>query len=330
MNQKTLPIHIYFGFALLVAVLLMPCAEALSIFSLDSYESYRVRLVLEVVNRGGPATNVKIQVPLLMTEHLPPYQTLRSFTFTPASRELRLRKAADGLSADLVLASLPRLGRLRVEFVYTFFNSAIEYHLERSGGSDWGDPAYLRAERGIESGDPQLKALAAALTQGCSTQLEKARKLFSYVNSNLTYDPQVQAEHSAVRTLQRKRGLCTDFSLLYIALCRAAGVPSRFVAGYRFAPRQVGYTETDLAPHAHAWAESYLPGLGWVVVDPTSFIYQNGAAVTSYEFFGRIAADDRHLFASYARAEKIDSTYLYQVSAPARILVTLRSMIRKL
>ena len=330
MKRKMKPAKILFGLALLT-VFWAAGTGAVSRFSLSHYQSYRVRQLLEIVNRGGPVSHLRVQFPLLMTEHLPPYQTLRSFTIAPAAarREIRLRQSANGQSAALELGSLPRGGRFLAEFSYTLFNAAIDYHLERCGGSDYGDPAFLKPEAGIEVGDPSLRALAAGLTRGCSNQLEKARRVFAFVNSRLTYDPARPGRHSAVLAWQRKRGVCTDFSLLYIALCRAAGIPSRFVAGFRFNPRKMGSAETDLAPYAHAWAESYLPGLGWTVVDPTSLRYQNGARVADFDFFGRIAADDCHLFASFDKDERINSTYIYAAANPARLQIGLRTTIRK-
>lgn len=58
-------------------------------------------------------------------------------------------------------------------------------------------------------------------------------------------------------------GTCRDFSLLFMEVCRAAGLAARFVSGYQ---------EGDVAAgehYLHAWAEVYLPGAGWRGYDPT-------------------------------------------------------------
>lgn len=65
------------------------------------------------------------------------------------------------------------------------------------------------------------------------------------------------------RTLAEGRGSCRDLSVLYVACCRALGVPARFVSGYQ--EGDPGGGERDL----HAWAEVYIPGGGWRGYDPT-------------------------------------------------------------
>lgn len=70
--------------------------------------------------------------------------------------------------------------------------------------------------------------------------------------------------HPAAVTWQQQSGTCRDFTVLFIAVCRAVGLAARFVSGY-----QEGDLESD-APHdLHAWAEVYIPGGGWRGFDPT-------------------------------------------------------------
>jgi transglutaminase-like putative cysteine protease len=81
-----------------------------------------------------------------------------------------------------------------------------------------------------------------------------------------------------------------SFSLLFCALARAAGIPSRPVAGC------LVYEERKV--RVHYWAEFYLPGFGWVPVDPA---LGDGARFGNYPdidtpdeyFFGNI--DSHHI-----------------------------------
>jgi Transglutaminase-like superfamily len=78
---------------------------------------------------------------------------------------------------------------------------------------------------------------------------------------HMTY---VRANESVASTvLARASGDCSEFSLLFVALSRAAGIPARRVVG-------LAATEADNAPAFgfHAWAEVALDG-HWVQVDPT-------------------------------------------------------------
>ena len=70
-------------------------------------------------------------------------------------------------------------------------------------------------------------------------------------------------------TMQQKKVSCRDITLLFIALCRHAGIAGRFVSGY-----QEGDPDTEKR-QLHAWVEVYIPGGGWRGYDPT-----HGLAVT--------------------------------------------------
>lgn len=64
-------------------------------------------------------------------------------------------------------------------------------------------------------------------------------------------------------TWSQKAGSCRDFTVLFVEVCRAAGLAARFVSGY-----QEGDPDNP-ERHLHAWAEVYLPGAGWRGFDPT-------------------------------------------------------------
>jgi len=71
-----------------------------------------------------------------------------------------------------------------------------------------------------------------------------------------------------------RRGVCQDFTNLFICLARLLGVPARYVCGYLY----TGPKSADLQPHqrageaSHAWVQLYLPQVGWRGFDPTSGI----------------------------------------------------------
>jgi transglutaminase-like putative cysteine protease len=70
------------------------------------------------------------------------------------------------------------------------------------------------------------------------------------------------APFPAGMTWTQQVGSCRDMAVLFIEVCRSAGLAARFVSGY-----QEG--NGDLERHLHAWAEVYLPGAGWRGYDPT-------------------------------------------------------------
>jgi transglutaminase-like putative cysteine protease/predicted glutamine amidotransferase len=66
----------------------------------------------------------------------------------------------------------------------------------------------------------------------------------------------------------RRRGVCQDFTNLFICLARLLGVPARYVCGYLLVG---GGSENRAQSQAsHAWAQVYLPEVGWKGFDPTN------------------------------------------------------------
>ena len=75
-------------------------------------------------------------------------------------------------------------------------------------------------------------------------------------------EPGVQ---SPATTLTNRAGSCRDFATLFIESCHYLGLAARFVSGYLYAP-----SLTAEQGSTHAWAEVYLPGVGWKGFDSTS------------------------------------------------------------
>jgi transglutaminase-like putative cysteine protease len=79
-------------------------------------------------------------------------------------------------------------------------------------------------------------------------------------------------ETTAFNAYVNRRGVCQDFTNLFICLARLLGVPARYVCGYVY----TGPKSAELLPHqrqgeaSHAWVQLYLPQVGWRGFDPTS------------------------------------------------------------
>ena len=89
-----------------------------------------------------------------------------------------------------------------------------------------------------------------------------------------TLDPGVFGQHSADEFwFDRKEGFCEHIASSFVILMRALGVPARVVTGYQGGERNAvdGFL-TVRQSDAHAWAEVWLSGRGWVRVDPTAAV----------------------------------------------------------
>jgi transglutaminase-like putative cysteine protease len=84
-----------------------------------------------------------------------------------------------------------------------------------------------------------------------------------------------------------RQGFCGHYASAFVTLMRAAGIPSRVVTGYQGGDwNSVGRYLTVRQSHAHAWAEVWLAGQGWVRVDPTGVVAPQRLTRDLYELLG--------------------------------------------
>jgi transglutaminase-like putative cysteine protease len=132
-----------------------------------------------------------------------------------------------------------------------------------------------RAKKLPARSNPRARELAGRLwAEGGSAEAMLRRTLAYFRGARFTYtlNPAPLARDSVDGFLfDTREGFCEHFSSAFVFLMRAAGVPARVVTGYQggdFNPydRALVIRQSD----AHAWAEVWLEGRGWVRVDPTS------------------------------------------------------------
>lgn len=123
--------------------------------------------------------------------------------------------------------------------------------------------SYLRSTRRTRA-DAALAALGEAVA--ARDGLDLAHGLARGVSAAIAYRPgETDAGTTAAEALALGRGVCQDHAHALIAAARAQGVPARYVSGYLHA-------SADGVPHeaAHAWAELWVAGIGWVGFDPAN------------------------------------------------------------
>jgi transglutaminase-like putative cysteine protease len=124
---------------------------------------------------------------------------------------------------------------------------------------------YLVEEPFIETDDPLVRHLALSLKAGNS--LATAKNIYRWINGSIRYVGYVKNNQGARQTLKTKQGDCTELMYLFVALCRAAGVPARGIAGFH-CPESAAL---DPAQY-HNWAEFYADGR-WRLCDPQKRVF---------------------------------------------------------
>ncbi len=124
---------------------------------------------------------------------------------------------------------------------------------------------YLPPEQYCESDDPDIVQLAQHLNT--ATPAATVENIFRWVASNITYTGYLKNPRGARYALKYKQGDCTEFMYLFMALCRAAGIPARGVGGYVVRKNAL----LDPAEY-HNWAEFYDGGV-WKIADPQKNVF---------------------------------------------------------
>ncbi len=120
--------------------------------------------------------------------------------------------------------------------------------------------AYLRATDPTRA-DAALAALAAQAQQ--TDALARAHAMAALVADHIAYRPGTTDAHTtAAEALAQGQGVCQDHAHALIAMARSTGMPARYVSGYLHAS-----ADGSLHEAAHAWAEVWADGLGWVGFD---------------------------------------------------------------
>lgn len=110
---------------------------------------------------------------------------------------------------------------------------------------------------------PYLKALCAELTEGLTDPLAKARAFYDFITLNMkyTYMPDYMVlENMAENCARNFTGDCGIFALLFLTLCRCAGIPAQWQSGLTAEPDFIG---------GHDWVRFYVEPYGWIFADPS-------------------------------------------------------------
>ena len=128
------------------------------------------------------------------------------------------------------------------------------------------DYAEFLAPTSLGPTDGAVKELAAAIVKGKGSNLEKAKAIYDWTVENMYRDPDTRGcgKGDVCALLLKPGGKCTDISSVFVALCRAAGVPAREIFGLRLGKSP----EQDITTWQHCWAEFFVPGVGWLPADP--------------------------------------------------------------
>lgn len=110
---------------------------------------------------------------------------------------------------------------------------------------------------------PYLRSLVEELVGDETNPLKIARIFYDYITCNLKYSfmrDYATLDSIAEYIALNRKGDCGVQAILFVTLCRIAGIPARWQSGLDAEPNDVG---------EHDWAQFYVPTIGWVYCDPS-------------------------------------------------------------
>ncbi|HCL01263.1 MAG TPA: hypothetical protein DHW61_02430 [Lachnoclostridium phytofermentans] len=129
----------------------------------------------------------------------------------------------------------------------------------------------------------KLDEILAKIIKPGMTEEQKVKAIHDFVVKHITYDSKLQDEHtiqSIIYTIDNGRGVCGDYALLFMHLCRRASIPCTFEAG-------------DPFTFNHAWNAVFVNGK-WLFVDTTWDDGPNGKVLYTYFLKDRFTFMNTH------------------------------------
>ena len=222
----------------------------------SSLRKYSVQYAMDItVSAASGENTLYLWMPRIL-----PTPEQRKIELVAQDPEPLLRTTESTLFA---LSNLQKGGKYRVSMSWMFDRYAVETQVLANDVPPYVTTTELyarftAADPLVPSASPEIVKAAAAAVGGEKNPWLKARRIYDYLLTLLTYSP---TSGDPIAALRAKRGDAFAFSSLYCALLRATGIPGRMVAGYL-----VG--DASKPTRRHFWDEFYVENLGWVPVDP--------------------------------------------------------------
>ncbi len=206
---------------------------------------------------------------LRLTPRLDPNQRVLSWHVGAPGRLQRFVDAYGNITQTMVLTAPHQ--EIRIVVTGTLeIEPLVDGRIPISADAPGADlsPLVFSVATALTSADPTVLAFAARHLPR-TDRAEDFLALAAAIYDAVQYETgATEVTSTAAQALEIGRGVCQDHAHLFIACCRARGVPARYVSGYLYP----GDT-----PHAasHAWADVWIEGSGWVSIDSTHRAYAN-------------------------------------------------------
>lgn len=191
---------------------------------------------------------------------------------------------------------IPKGESFEARISYDVLSFDVDFSIDESTLGSYNESSavfqdYTKPEELIESDTPAIVSAAESVTGDIADVQDAVSRIYDYVRDTLTYTKQTE-ERGALWALENRRGDCSEYSYLFVALCRAVDIPARVKAGYAFR------SDSEIVSDGHMWGEYYLENYGWVPTDVSwgSFASLDNLHLSAIQSIPQLASYSNYFF----------------------------------
>ena len=207
-----------------------------------------------------PGRTRMVRLTVLIPESVPNIQNINRVDFS--IKPVRYLFKNGYRYAEIMINEPKRVEKLEVNILVSLSRYDLQTAMENKDKNQFqqtGLEEFLREEKFIEKENSEITTIADSIT--ATDEIEIIRNIYKYVIDNMEYVIQGKKDRGAIYALRYKKGDCSEYSDLFVALCRAKKIPARVVNGIS--------VQSDSKTAKHNWVEVYLKEYGWVPFDPS-------------------------------------------------------------
>ena len=224
------------------------------------------------VQSGSGLSSLQIDQPYPTNS---PEQQFSNISYQPANASVLADTSGYGSGTRwYTTTDLPGQGQSR-SLAVSYIDTANEIHADKTALSSMSFDAYdtqsadylryTKREDDLQTDNWAIAAVAKQLKSEYANPYQYAQAAYNFVTDHMTYLEPNSVPFTAADSLLAGQGQCQHYAILFVALCRAGGIPARVASG------NVGLSlDSDSESRGlHAWGEFLLPGVGWIPADTT-------------------------------------------------------------
>lgn len=215
----------------------------------------------------GPSDDVSARMYICIAKEAPQQKLLSPYQFFPA--DIQFVTDHWDQKFGVLKGNIPAMKSLEQGYKVTIETRDLNYFIlpqwvkSLDSIPDNIKKRYLVDGHKLKINDPYIKILVKKIVGNETNPFWIAFKIHRYLHLNIKYK-RTGGWNAAPTVLKRGNGSCSEFTFSFLALARAAGLPSRYEAGL-----VVRGDDGSIDKVYHRWAQVYLPPFGWVPVDPS-------------------------------------------------------------